>query len=187
MKFNHDNFLELYQQTFAPLDDSARNGLDALLGFIEADEHITDLRWAAYMLATTKHECGSEWQPIKEYDRGKGRKYGEPAANGKVFFGRGFVQLTWAGNYKAMSEYCGCDLYANPDAALDPDIAYKIMSQGMRSGSFTGASLKRFFNDDDCQWVEARRIINGTDCAEKIAGYAIKIYDILKETKEVEA
>ncbi len=35
-------------------------------------------------------------QPIEEYGRGKGRKYGAPAGPyGKIYFGRGYVQLTW--------------------------------------------------------------------------------------------
>ena len=35
---------------------------------------LKDLRWLAYMLATTIHETARTMQPIAEFGRGKGRK-----------------------------------------------------------------------------------------------------------------
>ena len=108
------------------------------------------------------------------------RKYGMPdVGTGFVYYGRGYVQLTWPGNYKTIGKAIGYDLYHNPDLALEPNIAYSVMSYGMRHGSFTGARLAQHINDKKCDYVEARRIINGTDCAEKIAGYAAKFERIL--------
>jgi hypothetical protein len=58
--------------------------------------------------------------------------------------------------------------------------AYKIMSLGMRQGSFTGVGLSKYINADKCDYVNARRIINGTDKAQTIAGYATKFESILR-------
>ena len=177
-----DKFLFLYQNEYGTLNDNQRGGLLDLLGFIEADSDITDIRWNAYELATVKHECAGTWQPIAEYGKGKGRTYGEPdKKTGLVYYGRGYVQLTWADNYKTMGTFTGADLYQNPDLAMQPDIAYRIMSVGMRKGLFTGVGLSKYINVDKCDYVNARRIINGTDCAEKIAGYATTIEGMLQQ------
>lgn len=183
MNIDKDKFLFLYQEShFKALTDNQKSGLIALISFIESDVNMLDPRWVSYCLATAFHECAGTWMPIAEYGKGKGMKYGSPDVNGQVFYGRGFVQLTWAGNYKSMGKVCGVDLYNNPDLAMQSDIAYKIMSYGMRNGTFTGASLKQKIHDDVCDYVNARRIINGTDCANKIAGYAEKFEAILKES-----
>lgn len=184
MNIDKEKFLFIYeQQEFKTLTESAQAGLINLLSFIESDEHVTDARWAAYMLSTTFHECAGTWQPIAEYGKGNGLKYGTPDPITKeVYYGRGFVQLTWAGNYKTIGKILGVDLYNNPDLAMQPDIAYKIMSHGMRNGVFTGAALKRFFNTDVTDAVGARKIINGTDKAELIAGYYDKFMRILETT-----
>ena len=54
-------------------------------------------------------------------------------------YGRGYVQLTWKNNYLTLGKALGLgdDLAKNPDHVLDPDIAYEIMSYGMRNGSFS--------------------------------------------------
>jgi predicted chitinase len=90
-------------------------------------------------------------------------------AKGQVYYGRGYVQLTWAVNYAKMAALTGCDLVGHPELALDPKIAALIMFEGMRGGLFTGVGLPKFFNDRDDWPVNARRIINGTDHAEDIA------------------
>ena len=173
---DHNKFLFLYeQQQFGTLEADQQEGLLQLLGFIEADDQMTDPRWAAYCLATAKWETGQTFHPIAEYGRGKGHKYGLPAANGQVFYGRGYVQLTWDYNYKEMSRHCGVDLYAQPDLAMKPEIAYRVMSYGMRNGSFTGVGLKRYIDGEKCDFLNARKIINGLDQAQQIADYARKM------------
>lgn len=176
MKFDSDKFLFLYQNEYGGLSQPKKDGLLFLLGKISADENITDIRQAAYMLATVKHECAGTWQPIAEYGKGTGKKYGLPdAETGKTYYGRGYVQLTWKENYASMGKVLGVDLVNNPDMAMNAGTAYDIMSYGMRKGSFTGKKLSMYIHDSDCDYINARRIINGTDCAEKIAGYASKI------------
>jgi predicted chitinase len=177
-----EKFLFMYQGSNGTLNDHQRAGLADLMNAINNDENVTDIRWIAYMLATTKHETAKTWLPIAEYGKGSGRKYGTPdPATGHTYYGRGYVQLTWAGNYRSMGIALGIDLYNNPDLAMKPDVAYQIMSRGMRKGSFTGVGLSHYINGDKCDYRFARKIINGLDCSDRIAEYAQDIEAILKQ------
>ena len=128
---------------------------------------LTDLRWLAYMLATTFHETARTMLPIREFGRGRGARYGT------TYYGRGFVQLTWEANYRKASAVVGVDLVADPDRALELPIAATIMFDGMIKGWFTGHKLVDHLNATVSDYVQARRIINGTDRAVAIAGYAV--------------
>ncbi len=185
-----DRFTVLYQKQFSTLKPASQTGLTKLTNFILNDQEITDLRWVAYMLATTKHETGHTMLPIEEYGKGKNKPYGNEVTvtdksgqtHNNKYYGRGYVQLTWDHNYKTMSKNLkmGEDLYIHPDKALDADIAYKIMSYGMRHGSFTSRNLRRYISGNFCDYVNARRIINGTDQAQLIADYASAIEILLR-------
>jgi len=67
-----------------------------------------------------------------------------------------------------------------PELALQADIAYRIMSHGMRKGSFTGKKLGDYITASGCDYVNARKIINGLDQADRIAGYATKLEAALR-------
>jgi len=175
-------FYERYRKHFGPLTQPQVDGLNSILASLEADTRIIDLRWAAYMLATVKRECGDTWLPVREGGRGKNMKYGRrDPETGQVYYGRGYVQLTWRGNYETMGGVFKVDLAREPDLALDPALAYKIMSYGMRHGSFTGVGLPKYINAERCDYLNARKIINGLDCAEMIAGYARAFEGMLRE------
>ena len=145
------------------------DGCNAILDAWEARDDMTDIRWLAYMLATAKWETGHTMQPVEEIGKGRGRPYGVPMADGRVFYGRGYVQLTWATNYAKMAALTGADLVGHPELALEPKIAAIILFEGMKGGMFTGAGLPRYFNDTVDDPVSARRIVNGTDHADDIA------------------
>lgn len=152
----------------------------------------TDKRWLAYMLATVYHETAKTMQPIREYGRGRNMRYGrrqkfsgEPYKEPHIYYGRGYVQLTWYENYKLMGDILNIDLLNNPDLALRPDVSVRILFEGMtrgisKRGDFTGVSLEDYFNSSKCDWVGARRIINGYDKAQQIAQYAKIFYDGIK-------
>ena len=74
----------------------------------------------------------------------------------------------------------GDDLICHPEKALSPDVAYRIMSFGMRKGSFTGKKLGDYINGDSCNYRDARQIINGHDCCDKIADYAQNLEGMLR-------
>jgi putative chitinase len=147
----------------------------------------SDERWIAYSLATTFHETARTMQPIREEGEGRGHGYGLPAGPWhNVYYGRGDVQLTWDANYAETSHRLKLlgilgpddDLVKTPDLALRPDIAAAILIFGMMQGWFTGKRLGEYF-DAESDWVNARRIINGTDCAEEIAGYGETFFKAL--------
>jgi putative chitinase len=108
--------------------------------------------------------------------------------DGIKFAGRGYVQLTGRTNYAKAGAELGMNgqLIDAPDLALRPDIAAKIMRLGMVEGWFTGKAFHHFLPDNcEASWgqlVNARRIINGQDRAELIAGYAQKFQTALSES-----
>ena len=135
-----------------------------------------DLRWLAYMLATTYHETAERMWPIEEYGKGSGREYGVPdPETGETYYGRGFVQLTWRENYakasKILSLYDERDLEYHAWMALDSLIATRVLFRGMAEGWFTGKQLGDYFNDVDDDPLNARQIINGNDKDEIIKDY----------------
>jgi predicted chitinase len=97
--------------------------------------------------------------------------YWRKDAQGKSWLGRGLVQLTHKANYERMGPIVGADLVGDPDLAMRDDVAVKIMFEGMARGLFTGKKLGDYFTAKLEDWAGARKIINGTDQAEKIAGY----------------
>jgi putative chitinase len=188
MKLNRKHFFDTIRTTLfkTGIKQLQVEGMEAILNRWEA-AGLTDLRWLAYMLATTYHETAKTMQPIEEYGKGKGYRYGKKIKRSgitytlpdKIYYGRGYVQLTWFENYETMGRLLGIDLLDNPELALHPGIAADIMFEGMTKGNsnfgdFTGKSLEHYFNDKKEDWVNARRIINGTDKADLIAGYGKK-------------
>jgi len=133
----------------------------------------TDLRWLAYILATAFHETAGTLQPIAEYGRGKGKKYGVKGKYGQAPYGRGFVQLTWDVNYERADKELGLKgkLLKNFDLAMQAETAAKIIVTGMVEGWFTGKRLSQYFNAKADDPVGARAIVNGKDKAQLIAGY----------------
>jgi putative chitinase len=171
------------------LDQGEVDGCNAILAAMEG----APLAWTAYALATAYHETASKMQPIKEYG-GESyyfRRYDIAGANpaiakalgntcagdGCKFAGRGYVQLTGRRNYQTLADKLGVDLIADPDKAMRPEIAAKIMRQGMTQGTFTGKGFADYLPQTGPavrdQFKAARRIINGTDRDALIAGYAL--------------
>jgi len=155
----------------------------------EAQRRGTRTNDLAYMLATAYHETAHTMQPIREYGRGKGRKYGAAAGKyGHVYYGRGLVQLTWLFNYEKASAKLGVDFVKYPDRVMEPKLAVAIMFDGMNEGWFTGKAVDDFIDgkdEDDAEdrreFAGARKIINGTDKANLIAGYALAFEKALRE------
>ena len=143
--------------------------------------HIDD-RMLAYILATTYHETAATMQPIAEYGKGKGKKYGVPdPVTGQTYYGRGYVQLTWKDNYQRQDTKLKLNgtLVKTADRALEPAIALEVILGGMVDGDFTGKTLAQFFTLSVTNWYDARTIVNGHDQASTIAGYGEKFLNAI--------
>jgi hypothetical protein len=199
MTINRKFFFDQCRQTLftGKLSQGQVEGLSFILNVWEESSAKKDDRWLAYALGTAFHETQFTMQPIREfggkdyffrmYDPGSlvpqraamARSMGAQMGDGGVFYGRGYVQLTWRANYAKMGDAFGVDLTSSAIAAdqvLQAELAAKIMFKGMEEGSFTGKKLADFFNETTENWKNARRIINGNDCDEMIAIYAKKFY-----------
>jgi len=169
-------------------------GMSAILDEWERRLAFTDLRWLAYMLATTFHETARKMTPIHEYGKASyfDGRYGPGTSVGKVlgntqpgdgsrFHGRGYVQLTGRRNYTLAGAKLGIALAADPDRALELNLAAAIMFLGMSEGWFTGKKLADYITAARCDYTNARRIINGTDKAATIKGYAVAFEAALRK------
>ena len=136
---------------------------------------ITNKKQIAYIIATAKWETNHKCVPVREAYwlseewRKKHLRY-------YPYYGRGYAQITWKENYERFGKLLNLDLVNEPDLALRPEVASKILVLGMRDGLFTGVSLDDVTNDDgSVDFVKARKIINRTDKAETITSMAKKI------------
>lgn len=164
-------------ELFPTLSPSQHQGIEATLAVAAGK---LPLSWCAYCLATEYHETAKTMQGVREglnvsdAWRKKHLRY-------YPWYGRGKVQLTWESNYifatKRLRELgYDVDLVSNPDQALDLHISALILVYGMIEGWFTKKSLRDYIPaaPQKKHYVNARRIINGTDKADLIAGYAIE-------------
>lgn len=169
----------IIRDQFGRLNQAQVDGFNAIIKAInEWGGDAKNPLYVAYMLATAWHETAHTMKPIEEYGKGKGRKYGSNididgtryTGLKHIYYGRGYVQLTWLTNYKNMGKVLGVDLVNKPELALNHDIAAKIMLYGMLKGSFTGRKLSDYLIKGTTEeFKQARRIINGTDKALNIA------------------
>lgn len=198
--FDSKKLLDGYTKRFGPLTNNLVDAFTFLFGKISIDPRFTDTdtdrRKLAYCLATFKWETAHTMQPIDERggDAYFNRRYGPQtsvgkmlgntkAGDGALYHGRGYVQITGRNNYAKAKKLTGVDLISEPNRAKEPDLAYQIAIQGMMDGWFTGKKLSNYFLGDNADYLNARRIINGQDQAEKIAEIARNYSEILRESK----
>ena len=163
------------------LDQNEVSGCEAILAAMEGEP----IANCAYALATAYHETNATMQPVEEAYwlseawRKKNLRY-------YPWHGRGYVQLTWEANYERADEALGLAgaLRADPDKAMEPAIAAKIMRRGMREGWFTGKSFSTYLPAHGPASIErfrsARRIINGTDKDLLVARHAMQFQTALQ-------
>ncbi|WP_421594341.1 peptidoglycan-binding protein [Shinella sp. M27] len=181
--------------------DGVENLLDVWARYFADDA----LQFLAYDLATAFHETAATMQPIKErgavayfskYEPGTklGKMLGNTVAgDGYRFRGEGHVQNTGRRNARHASDQINkrfdlkIDLVANPEQRGDPFVSAISLFLGNREGWWTGRDLDDFIDgideatDEDLrEYIAARRVVNGTDKAAKIAGHAIEFGKALK-------
>lgn len=190
---NRETFFKMVAENPCPgkLRQDQVDGMNDILNKWESHAELTDLRWLAYILASVYHETDRKMQPVEEYGRGEGHEYGIPI-DGKVYYGRGYIQITWIDNYRKFKNKLGVELVSNPEKAMDKNIALEILFKGMieglfRKDDFGPYSLGRFFREGEpSDWYNARRIVNGMDkpkgrqVAEDVAKYGRSFWYALK-------
>ncbi|WP_237053040.1 SH3 domain-containing protein [Marilutibacter chinensis] len=185
-RINRDAFFSRLRYHYGSLSQSQVDGINYLLTNIEKDtrpainNQTVWMRQVAYMWATTKHEVANTYQPITEYSNTHCVNYD----GGCRYKGRGYVQLTHLYNYRKMSPITGQDLVTYPERALWPNVAYTVMSYGMHHGTFTGRKLGDYIYAGHTDYYNARRVVNGTDRASLLAGYAGKFQDIMERSTQ---
>lgn len=162
-------------------------GFEFLIDY--ARSHNVEAKDLGYILATAWWETARTMQPVREAYwlsedwRKKNLRY-------YPWYGRGYVQLTWDYNYKKAQEKLnlGTQLTSNPDNAMKPDIAVRVLFMGMDEGWFTGKKNRDYITVAKTtdtvtrkEYQNARRIINGTDKAADIAGVGLAFYKALLE------
>lgn len=151
-----------------------------------AEQRQTPRNKLAYVLATAWWETAQTMTPVKEAHwlsedwRKRNLRY-------YPWYGRGLIQTTWETNYRRMSPEVGTDLTKNPDLLLQWQYALPALFVGMEKGLYTGVSLSDHIDNADesddedyREYVNARRIVNGTDKASTIARLALNFEAALK-------
>jgi putative chitinase len=196
------------QITKKPLAEAQTDGFARILDAWEASHADRDRRWLAYILATAFHETGRSMTAVEENLRYSAKRLievwpsrfdaksaralagqpqwianrvyggrmgngGEASGDGWRFRGRGLVQITGRDNYRKFG------VEDQPDVALQPQPSVEILLAGMLEGLFTGKRLGDYFAPGLESWREARRIINGLDCADVIALYGRAFHQAL--------
>lgn len=186
-------------------------GTDAIIDQWNADSRLSDLRWLAYILATAYHETAFKMYPVREtlaktdgaavramerspyYQRLQRKYWRQNSETGEYYFGRGYVQLTHDFNYQKADKRFDIDpdqnrdesYYWNPENALDPEKAIRVTYDGMVYGWYVPSRclLRHFEPNREADWIEARKIINGTDRADQIAEHATNFLVELRAAK----
>lgn len=154
--------------------DNAQTSIPLLLAACQ-EFGVRDPNHIAYIMGTVSHECA--FAPVKEIRADRQRNPRVWALQERYwpsgYFGRGYVQITWRDNYQKMGSRLGIPLVEQPDLALDPRDAASICVVGMAEGMFTGRRLAQYDRPGgEFDWVGSRAIVNGSDRAGLIAGYA---------------
>jgi len=120
---------DILRQGLGKLTQSQVDEINFIVSEFDKDKSISYPQ-AAYMLATAWHETAARMLPIEEYGQGKNRTYGTWYRNSKdqlysfkdgskttaylsddyphLYYGRGYVQLTWYFNYENASKKMAC-------------------------------------------------------------------------------
>ena len=177
--------------------------LRRLFDFIDKSQLVDRTDKAAYILATIRHECGAPMAPRNEmlddpntpkdetpwvdesklrYLKGMDVDYSYHPNTGFIYFGRGYVQLTWYSLYKLFGRVTGLDLVNNPDLLLVPEHAWTVLEIGMFRGLYTGYKMDQFFYEKMSDYYNARKIINPQDYKtyQTVREYAIEFESALR-------
>lgn len=132
----------------------------------------------AYVLATVEWESAKTFKPVREAFW-KDEEWRKNHLRYYPYYGRGYAQITWKYNYEKYAKLLGIDLVKDPDLAMKNDIALFILVHGFKVGAFTGRKITDYINNNQTDFIAARRCINGRDHAADIAELAESFLRIL--------
>ena len=99
------------------------------------------------------NEYGGDAYFTKMYEGRKDLGNTQPG-DGARYHGRGYIQLTGRANYRSYGQKLGLALEQNPDLALEPDVAARILARYMKDHG-----VDRLAAAGD--WEGVRRAVNG--------------------------
>lgn len=189
-----EKYKEVYPERIEKIKEVAPKQAENIETYtVEVDKELKDRNMdskeaLAYALATTERESGNTMLPRREgsasgfpnteegaiaavtqlYERGIiSRNYALPhPKTGQRYYGRGYIQLTEYDNYRIYGDAIGEDLVNNPDLALEPEIATKILAE-----FFKRKGIDKLVEDGD--FAGARYYINRDGAGEEVK----KIYE----------
>jgi peptidoglycan hydrolase-like protein with peptidoglycan-binding domain len=127
-----------------------------------SEQGLTDDASTIAALATVATEV-PDFAPINEYGGAsyfrrmyEGRKDlgNTRAGDGVRYHGRGFIQLTGRSNYRGYGQKLGVPLEQQPDLALDPSVAARVLASYMKDHGIGGLAARG-------DWQGVRRAVNG--------------------------
>jgi hypothetical protein len=205
LMLNREVFFGTAKPIFGKYAATQVAGLNAILDET-VKRSLTDIRWPAYMCATTFHETAGAMQPVIETRQASEKQnpsvdvaisrlerafkagkmpwvkspYWRKDDDGQSWLGRGLPQVTHKANYAWAEKETGIPFTKDPSLMLVMENAVPVMFIGMIEGRFTGKKLSDYFNATKDQPTQARRIINGLESAAKVAGYHAKFLTAFK-------
>lgn len=186
---NREYFYDSIRPLFGKLNQEQVNAMD---WFFDNFPEAISIPQLAYALATTFHETAHTMEPITEYGSSSyfdkyepGTSIGDTLGNtepgdGEKYKGRGYVMITGRANYQKAEDELGWQLIDQPELACEREIARQIMRRGCFEGWFTGKKFQDYIEGPLKDYYNCRRVINGTDCADMIAGYAEQFEEALE-------
>ena len=113
---------------------------------------IASIGSAGYLFAPEKEQgTASYFRRVYEFDRTLGNS--EPG-DGARYCGRGFIPLVGRAEYARFGKLVGVDLVAEPELALDPAVAARLLAY-----AFMLKGVPKATAEDD--WVKVRQLIHG--------------------------
>jgi hypothetical protein len=201
----HNFLVDYLRSTNTRLKAGADDGILTIIEYGLRNNYSIAL--IAYAVATSGHETAYWYQPIREGATRSGPKFTDAQAiaavvaamnrgiikqnyvkkiNGRSYYGRGLVQITWLDNYKKYEDLTGKPLVANPDLALDWQVALFILYDGIANGRFREGKRFSLYVPDGTvptqrRMQAARDIINGDTrtVGPKLGREAMEWYTVL--------
>jgi hypothetical protein len=186
-------FYEGWRAKWGKLDDTVFDNVEFLLSGFDASTVFDTKAKIAYGFGTMKRETNKTFAPVNEgYWLNPANRVGSlyayyqrknPGAiktifpngrDGRNYLGRGFIQLTHDYNYKIYGNKIRVNLFENPDEALKPENAFKVME------AFCDGKMERYFTKENLDFFNARKIINGLDAAREIEKNCKEFFEIIR-------